>query len=144
MHLQIFHTNHFYIKSLKESNRPIDIKSFNSREKRKRYYNCLVVFSTIEIGDNEKTCENAKLEILKIYKELNSADKCSSIVIVPYSHQSNVETDSEKSLSLLRMLFKLLRNYFENATVYFGDFGFSNEWEINVKSHRLSCLYRKI
>ena len=140
MHLQFFHSDHFWIKSITKSNRPIGIFSYSSNMKKSRYRNCLVIFTSIEKTDEKLNCDAAIKEIVNIYKEIKS----NSIVIVPYSHQANIETNSQKALGLLQYLFQNLQETCQEVPVYFGDFGYNNAWNIRVKSHKLSCLYRKI
>lgn len=144
MHLQLFHTNHFFIKSITKSNRPYGIYSYNSDRKKDNYYNCLVIFTSIEQGDSEISCRNAAKEIVKVYNDIRSFNKCNELAIIPYSHQCNIETNAKRALKLLDMVYEKVKELLPNTKVYFGDFGFNNEWEINVKSHKLSCLYRKI
>lgn len=144
MHLQLFHTNHFFIRSVTKSNRPHNICSYASSQKKERYYHCLVVFTSIEREDDENTCESAAAEIIRIFNAIKSSAKCNQLAVIPYSHQASVETDARKAFPLLKLVFDKVSVGLSGMNVFFGDFGFNNEWEINVKPHRLSCLYRKI
>lgn len=144
MHLQIFHTNHFYIKSVTCSNRPSGISSKSSMNKKDMYIHCLVVFTSIEHGDTEKTCRQAVAEIIRLYRNLESKSECNKVAVIPYSHQDNVETNAFIAYSMLEKVFKGVKANLPDSPVFMGDFGFNNEWEINVKSHKLSCLYRKL
>lgn len=145
MHLQLFHVDYFKIQSKEPSSRPRGIISFKSNKTRNIYRDSLIVFATIEKSDTSQSIQTAKNEIIEIYSNLNnSTDKgCNKIVIIPYSHQRNVETDSQVSKNFLDELFNSIKKEIEVGDVFFGDFGFSNKWSMSVKSHKLSCLYRE-
>lgn len=148
MHLQLLHASTFSITSLEASTRPHTVCSVRSGSAPRHCQDCLVVFTSIEKGDTCENVDRAAAEIVKVANRLRrekpaARNPCTSIVLVPYSHQRNVETDGRRALRLIRALHELLSSQSPGLNVFMCDFGFSNEWSISVKSHRLSCLYRE-
>lgn len=145
MHLQLFHVDYFKINSTEPSSRPKGISSFKSNKAKKVYRDSLIVFATIEKIDTSQSVLTAKNEVLEIYSNLNNSSHkgCNQIVIIPYSHQRNAETNSSLAKNLLDELFNSIKKEIEVGEVFLGDFGFSNKWSMSVKSHKLSCLYRE-
>lgn len=150
MHLQLFHALEFRIASLKKSNRPKSIKSFRSIKSKNILRNCLVVFISVEVNDQINNTEKAILEIKKVFEQIRiknnkryKKNPCSSIILVPYSHQRNIETDSNKAYSIIHSVYKLMTSKIPDVNIFLGDFGFKNTWSIKVKGHDLACLYRQ-
>lgn len=144
MHLQLFHVDYFKILSKAPSSRPKGIISYKSNKSRHVYRDALIVFTSIEKSDSSQSIQKGKDEILRIYANLNNmtAKGCNKIVVIPYSHQRNIETDSQLAVKYLTELYDSVVEEIKIGCVFFGDFGFANKWSMSVKSHRLSCLYR--
>jgi len=146
VHIQLFHCTEFAIESLEESNRPKGICSVKSVNSKKIYKECLAVFTTVEKGDCDRNITNAIEEISKVYDRLRGKKvkaNCNELVVVPYAHQRNVETNGKAAFGILNSVYEGLKNHYGHSVVFIGDFGFSNKWSIEVKSHKLSCLYRE-
>lgn len=146
MHLQFFHVDYCSMVSTKRSTRPKGIINVISENAKSEYHNSIVIFTTIESSDTKETIMKGFIEIEKVYSILTSESslKVVDILIVPYSHLNNVQTDYKISYSLIEYLYKILKEKLLKPSVYLGDFGYSTKWKMSVKSHRLSTLYRHI
>lgn len=147
MHLQMLHATEFGIESLGKSNRPKSVCSFRSSKSKSVYRNCLAVFASVEKGDDENSIFRAVTETEKVYRQLrgkrDNASACRELVVIPYSHQRNVETRGQIAYQILEQVYLQLRERIGDSVVFLGDFGFSNKWSVEVKSHKLSCVYRE-
>ncbi|MFQ6125316.1 MAG: threonine--tRNA ligase [Candidatus Heimdallarchaeota archaeon] len=102
---------------------------------------CLVVFSTVEKGDEtnpEGVAKEAAKEVLAVAKQLQEQN----IVVYPWVHLSDTPSDPKTALYVLKELEGLLRN--ESMTVHRGPFGWYKAFRLFCKGHPLSELSRWI
>jgi len=102
---------------------------------------CLVVFSTVEKGDEinpEGVAREAAKEVLAVAKQLQEQN----IVVYPWVHLSDTPSDPKTALHVLKELEQLLRK--ENMMVHRGPFGWYKAFRLFCKGHPLSELSRWI
>ncbi len=100
--------------------------------------NVLVVFVSVEEGDNEKTVEN----LIKEIKDIMEKVKAERVVLYPYAHLSQKLAKPAKAKELFNLAYELLKK--EGIEVYKAPFGWYKEFEIKVKGHPLAELSREI
>ncbi len=96
----------------------------------------LVVFTSVEKGDNEEVVKKAAEEIKDVAGKLG-AEK---VLIYPYAHLSSNLADSETAISLLRALEAELKDF----EVKRAPFGWYKAFRISCKGHPLSELSKEI
>jgi len=96
----------------------------------------LVVFTSVEKGDNEEVVKKAAEEIKDVASKLGAG----KILIYPYAHLSSNLADSETAISLLRALETELKDF----EVKRAPFGWYKAFRISCKGHPLSELSKEI
>ncbi len=102
---------------------------------------CLVVFSTVEKGDEinpEGVAREAAKEVLAVAKQLQEQN----IIVYPWVHLSDTPSDPKTALHVLKELEQLLKK--ETMTVHRGPFGWYKAFRLHCKGHPLSELSRWI
>lgn len=96
----------------------------------------LVVFTSVEKGDNEEVVKKAAEEI----KDVAGKVGAEKVLIYPYAHLSSNLADSETAISLLRALEAELKDF----EVKRAPFGWYKAFRISCKGHPLSELSKEI
>ncbi|WP_456327377.1 threonine--tRNA ligase [Archaeoglobus sp.] len=104
--------------------------------KRERVEECLVVFTSVEKGD-EKVVDRAVEEIKDVAKKLN-VDK---VVVYPYAHLSSNLADPDTAVAVLKEIESKLSKDFD---VHRAPFGWYKAFKLSCKGHPLSELSRSI
>ncbi len=104
--------------------------------KGERVEEVLVVFTSIEKGDNEEIVKKAAEEIRDVAKKVGTE----RILLYPYAHLSSNLADPDTAVSLLKMLEKELSDF----EVHRAPFGWYKAFKISCKGHPLSELSREI
>ncbi|MDK2875648.1 MAG: threonyl-tRNA synthetase [Archaeoglobaceae archaeon] len=96
----------------------------------------LVVFTSVEKGDNEEVVKRAVEEIKDTAKKVGA----NRILIYPYAHLSSNLADPETAINLLRMLESELKDF----EVKRAPFGWYKAFRLSCKGHPLSELSKEI
>ena len=104
--------------------------------KRERVEECLVVFTSVEKGD-EGVVDRAVEEIKDVARKLG-VDR---IVVYPYAHLSSNLADADTAVSVLKEIEEKLKGEFD---VHRAPFGWYKAFKISCKGHPLSELSRSI
>ncbi|MDI9643162.1 MAG: threonine--tRNA ligase [Archaeoglobales archaeon] len=96
----------------------------------------LVVFTSVEKGDNEEIAKRAVEEISDVANKVGA----NRILIYPYAHLSSNLADSETAIKILKMLESELKGF----EVKRAPFGWYKAFKISCKGHPLSELSREI
>ncbi|MCS7130171.1 MAG: threonine--tRNA ligase, partial [Archaeoglobaceae archaeon] len=96
----------------------------------------LVVFTSVEKGDNEETVNRAVEEIADVANKVGAK----RILIYPYAHLSSNLADSESAIKILKMLESKLVDF----EVKRAPFGWYKAFRLSCKGHPLSELSREI
>ncbi len=104
--------------------------------KGERVEEVLVVFTSVEKGDNEDIVKKAAEEIKEVAKKVGTE----RILLYPYAHLSSNLADPDTAVSLLKMLEKELSDF----EVHRAPFGWYKAFKISCKGHPLSELSREI
>lgn len=101
--------------------------------------NTLVVFTTVEKGDDDKTVEKAVNEVVRVLNDV----KASSVVIYPYAHLSD---NLEKPTLAVQVLkdFEEKLSKVVSVEVYRTPFGWYKQFMIDCYGHPLSELSKRI
>ncbi len=102
-----------------------------------RVNEALVVFVSVEKGDNENVVDQAVKEITDVAEKVNA----NKIVLYPYAHLSSDLANPERAVEILKLMEKKLSEKFE---VHRSPFGWYKAFKISCKGHPLSELSREI
>ena len=102
-----------------------------------RVNEALVVFVSVEKGDNENVVDQAVKEITDVAEKVNA----NRIVLYPYAHLSSDLANPERAVEILKLMEKELSEKFE---VHRSPFGWYKAFKISCKGHPLSELSREI
>ena len=97
----------------------------------------LVVFVSVERGDNEEVAKRAVKEVESVAEKVNTK----RIVLYPYAHLSSELASPERAVEILKLMEKELSEKFE---VHRAPFGWYKAFRISCKGHPLSELSREI
>ncbi|EHP68289.1 MAG: threonyl-tRNA synthetase editing domain-containing protein [Metallosphaera yellowstonensis] len=100
--------------------------------------NVLVVFTSVEKGDDDSTVEKAKESIMDVVKRVNAT----SVVIYPYAHLSQNLAEPSIALVMLRKLHERLREIGLNVSR--APFGWYKSFSLTCYGHPLSELSKRI
>ncbi|BDC17127.1 threonyl-tRNA synthetase editing domain-containing protein [Acidianus sp. HS-5] len=100
--------------------------------------NVLVVFTTVEKGDDKEI----KRKAVENIKDIFSKVKASCVVIYPYAHLSNNLSSPDVAISSLKEIEKELKE--SGIETYRAPFGWYKAFSINCYGHPLSELSRRI
>lgn len=104
--------------------------------KGERVEEVLVVFTSVEKGDDENVVKKAAVEVREVAEKVG-AEK---IMIYPYAHLSSNLADADTAVRLL----KLLESELSDFDVHRSPFGWYKAFRISCKGHPLSELSREI
>lgn len=100
--------------------------------------NPLVIFTSFEVGDDEKVVAYAAREVEKHFHEV----KADLVVTYPYAHLSNNLAKPEQAIALLNKFLELVRVYAPNSQK--SPFGYYKEFEFKCKGHPMAELSKTI
>jgi len=104
----MFHCKRYGTKIVKFSNRPKNIAPEKICKKDQNCKDCVVVFLTVEKGDDIKICsEKIAKEISKMSIEVGHKN----IILLPFAHLSSNLADSEKVVLFLDSVEKILKDF---------------------------------
>ena len=106
--------------------------------KEKRLENCLVVFCSVEQGDNDAVTKRTAQEIKKNFDEV----KAQTVLIYPYAHLSSNLAPPGEAVPTLNSLLDEVRAFAPNAQK--SPFGWYKAFELKCKGHPLSELSKTI
>ncbi len=109
------------------------------KDGRKRFDEVLVVFTSVEKGDDERTAEKA-VEDIKGVAEKVGAER---VLIYPYAHLSSNLAEPKTGIELLRKIELDLKDL-KSFEVHRAPFGWYKAFNISCKGHPLSELSREI
>ncbi len=113
------------------------IKSAEEVKKaKKRVEDCLVVFTSVEDGDDSSVFEKTIKEIKDVAEQV----KANKIVLYPFVHLSSNPASPDLALEGLKTMEKGLEGY----EVYRAPFGWYKAFDIKCKGHPLAELSRSI
>ncbi len=110
----------------------------DEEKKAKKITNALVVFTTVEVGDNEEVVAKAVSDIKKHLGEV----KAETIVIYPYAHLSSNLAKPDEAVRLLSLLHAEVQKFNESAVR--SPFGWYKAFELKCKGHPLAELSKTI
>ncbi|MCY0868769.1 MAG: threonine--tRNA ligase [Desulfurococcus sp.] len=134
MRLLLIHARRFSYEVLEpavEEPEPVEEKNLSLE-------NALIVFTSIERGDDSSTISSAISEITSVYNQV----KASSIVIYPYAHLSQDLAPPFEAVKILRELYENLSR--SGIRVYKAPFGWYKSFTLECYGHPLSELSRSI
>jgi threonyl-tRNA synthetase len=103
-----------------------------AEKKPKRLEDVVVLFTSVEEGDNEMVAKKAIDEIKNSLKQL----KAKRILIYPYAHLSSNLAKPRDALNVLKQMEKLARK--EGIETYRTPFGWCKQFSLSIKGHPLA------
>ncbi|MFH1247062.1 MAG: threonine--tRNA ligase [Candidatus Micrarchaeota archaeon] len=110
----------------------------DEEKKAKKVNNALVVFTSVENGDNEEVIAKAASDIRKHLGEV----KAETIVIYPYAHLSSNLAKPGDAILLLSKLLTAVQEF--NPSAVRSPFGWYKTFELKCKGHPLAELSKTI
>jgi len=107
-------------------------------KKRYRFEDLLVLFVSIEEGDNQKVAEKLIDEVEDFMKKI----KANKILIYPYAHLSNNLAKPATALKLLRAMEKYAKQ--KGIETHRTPFGWCKKFSLSIKGHPLAEQLRVI
>ncbi|MFH1751077.1 MAG: threonine--tRNA ligase [Candidatus Micrarchaeota archaeon] len=130
------HCDYFSYKAEKKALKTIgDLKE---EEKCSRFENVLVIFASVEDGDNADIAKRASEEIKKNYLEV----KASTVLLYPYAHLSNNLAKPVEAVYVLSELLAAIREFCPDAKK--SPFGYYKSFDMKCKGHPLAELSKTI
>nr|WP_083799352.1 threonine--tRNA ligase [Desulfurococcus mucosus] len=102
------------------------------------FENTLVVFTSVEKGDDESVVPGAVSEILSVFNQV----KASSIVVYPYAHLSQDLAPPFEAVKILGRLYAALKE--AGVEAYKAPFGWYKAFTLECYGHPLSELSRSV
>ena len=99
--------------------------------------NTLVIFATVEEGDDAATAANAATVVEKNYREV----KAENILVYPYAHLSSRLAPPQAALNTLKQLAENIAKF---APAHRSPFGWYKAFELKCKGHPLAELSKTI
>ena len=106
---------------------------------KKKIDNCLVVFSSVEKGDEKDWQGTAKKAVEEI-EDIAGQVKENRIVVYPFVHLSNTPSSPDVALKVVKEVEKLLKE--KKYDTYRAPFGWYKAFNIQCKGHPLAELSR--
>ena len=107
-------------------------------KKKQRYEDIVVLFTSIEEGDNEQVAKKAIKEISENLKVIGA----NRILIYPYAHLSSQLAKPQKALRILKAMEKYAKK--AGIEVYRSPFGWCKQFSLRIKGHPLAEQLRII
>ncbi len=136
MKILTLHCDYIRFKALKKALKDADELSASEKEE-KEVKECLVVLTSIEAGDTEKTVSQLVEAVEKTAKDV----KTNNIVLYPYAHLSSNLAKPQLALELLKEAESQLKKIFKHVTR--APFGYYKEFEFKCKGHPLAELSKE-
>lgn len=109
-----------------------------AKGKEHRLENALVVFTSVEAGDDAKIAEKAALEVKKNYDEV----KAQAVLVYPYAHLSSNLAKPQEAVAILDSLVDEVKKFCPRVEK--SPFGWYKAFELKCKGHPLSELSKTI
>ncbi|MGI0141793.1 MAG: threonine--tRNA ligase [Candidatus Micrarchaeales archaeon] len=110
-----------------------EIASAEEAEKKKeRYEDIVVLFTTVETGDNIATAKQAIDDVKKFLKNLGK----NTILIYPYAHLSSNLAKPNDAIKVLNAMASDAKEL--GITVYKSPFGWNKQYSLKIKAHPLA------
>ncbi|MEK6908698.1 MAG: threonine--tRNA ligase [Nanoarchaeota archaeon] len=135
MRILTLHCDYIKFKALKKAIKSIEDLSEEEKES-KEVKECLVILTSIEQGDTEKTIHQLVEAVEKTAKEV----KTDKIVLYPYAHLSSNLAKPQIALELLKEAESQLSKKFKTIR---APFGYYKEFEFKCKGHPLAELSKE-
>ena len=110
----------------------------DEQKKGVRLENVLVVFTTIEAGDNDAVIADAVHQVEKNFREVRALN----LLIYPYAHLSNSLARPSEAISVLNKFYSACKSFCSAAKK--SPFGWYKSFELKCKGHPLSELSKTI
>ncbi len=138
MKVHIVHAKDFWFKS----NKPATKIREEPKSLESPLSNTLVIFTTVEQGDDE-VFERILSSILEDIRNLVTSLKPSSIVLYPYAHLSENLAPPSKAIEILNKLYSKLKETLPNIRIEKAPFGWYKEFSLHCYGHPMSELSRR-
>jgi threonyl-tRNA synthetase len=138
MKVHIVHAKDFWFKS----NKPATKIRENSWSLDTPLSNTLVIFTTIEEGD-EKVLSEILHSLINDIKKLVASLKPSSIVLYPYAHLSEDLAPPSKAIEILNKVYAKLKETLPDIRIEKAPFGWYKEFLLHCYGHPMSELSRR-
>jgi len=99
-----------------------------------RMENALVVFTTLEAGDDESVVDQAVQQVKKNFGEV----KAKAILVYPYAHLSHDLADPKTATNLLKYFYEKVKEFAPDSRK--SVFGYYKSFELKCKGHPLAEL----
>ncbi|MDE1804549.1 MAG: threonine--tRNA ligase [Candidatus Micrarchaeota archaeon] len=110
-----------------------EIASAEEAEKKKvKYEDIVVLFTTVETGDNEEIAKKAIDDVAKFLKNLGK----NTILIYPYAHLSSNLAKPQDAIAELKSMESNARGL--GITVHTSPFGWNKQYSLKIKGHPLA------
>ncbi|ADI32575.1 threonine--tRNA ligase [Staphylothermus hellenicus] len=137
MRILTIHARKFRYKALSQAlDKP---EALTGENKEGFFENVLVVFTSVEEGDNDKVVEKAVAEILDVANRV----KPKTILLYPYAHLSSDLASPSQALEIMKLLEQRLRSRID-LEVRRAPFGWYKEFMLDCYGHPLSELSKTI
>jgi len=103
-----------------------------------RLENVLVVFTTVEPGDNDSVLNDAANQVQKNFSEV----KAKNLLVYPYAHLSHDLAKPVEAVAALNKFYSLCQTFCKTA--HKSPFGWYKSFELKCKGHPLSELSKTI
>ncbi|MEM4318666.1 MAG: threonine--tRNA ligase [Candidatus Pacearchaeota archaeon] len=133
------HCNSIYFRPLQKAIPSAEEVSEKLKKEGEKINEALVVFTSVEVNDDEGCVLQLTDEIKNVLKQI----KAKNVVIYPYVHLSQSPAQPSLALDLLMKAEKEVKKL-KGIEVVRAPFGWYKEFDINVKGHPLSELSREI
>jgi len=110
-----------------------EIASAEEAEKKKvKYEDIVVLFTTVETGDDEAIAKNAIEDVAKFLKNLGK----NTILIYPYAHLSSNLARPQDAMAELKTMESNAKEL--GITVHTSPFGWNKQYSLKIKGHPLA------
>ncbi|MDE1850981.1 MAG: threonine--tRNA ligase [Candidatus Micrarchaeota archaeon] len=110
-----------------------EIASAEEAEKKKvKYEDIVVLFTTVERGDDEQIAKNAIEDVAKFLKNLGK----NAILIYPYAHLSSNLAKPQDAITELKSMEACAKEL--GITVHTSPFGWNKQYSLKIKGHPLA------
>ena len=133
----LFHCKEYKTKITRLANRPYAITPEKMENKERNCSDCIVVFFTVEKGDDSSKILPRLIEEIKI---MSKEIKCDRVVILPFAHLSNNLALAEEGIAFINKLEILLNKDFIVTRDHFGS---HKELLLNLYGHPGNARYRE-
>lgn len=133
MRILELHCDYIFFKPVKKAIAGAEELPADLKEGR-RLENVLVVFTSIEEGDNEEVAKNAAGDVKRNFGEVHAKN----LLVYPYAHLSSNLAKPAQAVKILNVFFEECKKHVANAEK--SVFGYYKEFELKCKGHPLAEL----